>query len=60
MKRNTGFLSLAVALVLAAPLFADGVTLSRNKGKIDVKIDGKLFTSYHFEKVPKPALYPIR
>ena len=60
MKRNTGFLCLAAAVVLSAPLFADGIALSRGSGKIDVKINGKLFTSYHFEKVPKPALYPIR
>ena len=60
MKYNTSFLCLATALVLSSSLLADGVTLSRAKGKIDVKIDGKLFTSYHYEGVPKPALYPVR
>ena len=30
------------------------------QGRVDVQIDGKLFTSYHYEGVPKPALYPVR
>jgi len=60
MKYNTSFLCLATALVLPSSLFADGITLSRDKGKIDVRIGGKLFTSYHYENVPKPALYPVR
>ncbi|HIG81746.1 MAG TPA: hypothetical protein EYQ62_08920 [Verrucomicrobiales bacterium] len=59
MKRTTQFLFLASA-ILTGTLFADGIILSQAKGRIDVKIDGVLFTSYHYEGVPKPALYPLR
>ena len=46
--------------MLTCSLVAEGIILSQAKGRIDVKIDGALFTSYHYEGVPKPALYPIR
>ena len=46
--------------MLTGSLFAEGITLSQAKGRIDVKIDGALFTSYHYQGVPKPALYPVR
>jgi hypothetical protein len=59
MKFIHRFLFVTTAFV-SISLFADGVTLSRGKGRIDVKIDGQLFTSYHYEGVPKPALYPVR
>ena len=60
MKRITGILCLATALLFPSSLFPADITLSQGKGKIDVKIDGKLFTRYTYEGVPKPALYPIR
>ena len=59
MKQITGILLLAAAVLLSPPLLADGVTFTKHQGKIDVKIDGQLFTSYHFENVPKPVLYPL-
>ena len=60
MKRNTGILCLAAALFFPSSLFPADIILSQGKGEIDVKIDGKLFTRYTYEGVPKPALYPIR
>jgi len=59
MKLIHRFLFVTTAL-FSISLFADGITLSQDKGRIDVKIDGQLFTSYHYEGVPKPALYPVR
>ncbi|MDE2679933.1 MAG: PmoA family protein [Verrucomicrobiota bacterium] len=59
MKRLTRFFCLATAM-LTCSLVAEGIILSQAKGRIDVKIDGALFTSYHYEGVPKPALYPVR
>ena len=59
MKLIHRFLFVTTAL-FSISLFADGITLSHGKGRIDVKIDGQLFTSYHYEGVPKPALYPVR
>ena len=59
MKLIHRFLFVNTALV-SIYLFADDITLSQGKGRIDVKIDGTLFTSYHYEEVPKPALYPVR
>lgn len=46
-------------LVTVSPLLADGVTISKEKGKAVVKIDGELFTEYIFEGHSKPILYPI-
>ena len=60
MKRITGILCLAAALFFPSSLFPADIILSQGKGEIDVKIDGKLFTRYTYEGVPKPALYPIR
>ena len=59
MKRLLRFLCLASALP-SISLLADGITLTPADGRIDVKIGGDLFTSYHFRGVPKPALYPVR
>jgi len=59
MKRLLRFLCLASALP-GISLLADGITLAPADGRIDVKIGGDLFTSYHFRGVPKPALYPVR
>ncbi|MBT6449189.1 MAG: PmoA family protein, partial [Verrucomicrobiales bacterium] len=59
MKHSTRFFCLATAM-LTCSLVAEGIILSQAKGRIDVKIDGQLFTSYHYEGVPKPALYPLR
>ena len=55
MKLIFRFLFVATTLACIS-LFADGITLNHGKGRIDVKIDGKLFTSYHYDGVPKPAL----
>ena len=59
MKRITGFLCLAAAILLSPNLSAGGVTITKAKGRYDVKINGQFFTSYHFENVPKPVLYPL-
>ena len=59
MKYNMSFLCLATALVLSSSLFAAGITLSRDKGKIDVKIGGKLFTRYHIGQSNKPFFWPV-
>ena len=59
MKLNLRFLFATTAL-FSISLFADDIALSHGKGRIDVKIDGQLFTSYHYDDVPKPALYPVR
>ena len=50
----------AVSAFLSIFLSADEIILSQAKGRIDVKINGKLFTSYHHQGVPKPTLYPVR
>jgi len=59
MKRSTRFLFLATGM-LTCSLSAEGITLSHAKGRVDVTIGKALFTSYHYEGVPKPALYPVR
>ena len=59
MKRFLRFLCLTSAL-LGISLLADDITLTPTDSRIDVKIGGELFTSYHFQGVPKPALYPVR
>ena len=59
MKQITGILLLAAAVLLSPSLLADGVTFTKHQAKIDVKINGQFFTSYHFENVPKPVLYPL-
>ena len=55
MKRFLRFLCLTSAL-LGISLLADDITLTPTDSRIDVKIGGELFTSYHFQGVPKPAL----
>ena len=59
MKRFLRFLCLTSAL-LGISLLADDITLTPTDSRIDVNIGGELFTSYHFQGVPKPALYPVR
>jgi hypothetical protein len=48
------------AYTLAAGNPPSRVQLNRVENHIDVNVDGKLFTSYHFEPDnPKPYLYPV-
>jgi hypothetical protein len=42
-----------------APLAHAGVELTQEADKVTVKIDGKLFTIYHFTDCRRPYLYPI-
>tara|TARA_B100001123_G_scaffold229024_1_gene257684 strand:+ start:847 stop:1821 length:975 start_codon:yes stop_codon:yes gene_type:complete len=58
--KSIGLLLPAVSAFLSIFLSADEIILSQAKGRIDVKISGKLFTSYHYDGVPKPTLYPVR
>ncbi|MEX2260937.1 MAG: PmoA family protein [Bryobacteraceae bacterium] len=47
-------------LVSAALLAAGGPVLEQRDGKIEVKLDGKLFTGYHYsDRWDKPFLHPI-
>jgi len=44
------------------PFFTEAssrVTIIQGDGKLIVNINGKLFTQYHYNKVPKPVLYPV-
>ena len=51
---------LLVVLALAAPVMAAKVDLVPGENKVDVKIDGKLFTSYQWgDNFTKPYLAPI-
>jgi len=51
---------LAVVFTLAlAPLGLAGVDVKQEADKVTVKIDGKLFTEYHFTNARRPYLYPI-
>ena len=58
--KSTGLLVPVISAFLSIFISADEIILSQAKGRIDVKISGKLFTSYHYEGFPKPALYPVR
>ena len=58
--KSTGLLVPVISAFLSIFISADEIILSQAKGRIDVKISGKLFTSYHYEGLPKPALYPVR
>lgn len=43
--------------LVAAP--ANGVTITKQEGKLRVEINGKHFTDYNFEGAPRPYFYPI-
>ncbi len=58
--KSTGLLVPVISAFLSIFISADEIILSQAKGRIDVKIGGKLFTSYHYEGFPKPTLYPVR
>jgi hypothetical protein len=48
-------------VVVVAPALAANVELIEGKDRVDVKIDGKRFTTYCWgQDVPKPVLVPIR
>jgi hypothetical protein len=38
---------------------ADGVQISQTNGALRVEINGRLFTIYHFQDVPRPYFYPV-
>jgi hypothetical protein len=51
-----------LSVLFFLPLLAtagSGVVITNAKGKLVVKINGKLFTEYHYAGVPKPVLYPV-
>jgi len=53
---------IALLSLLSLPLLAiagGDVSITQGKGKLIVKIDGKLFTEYHYTGIPKPVLYPV-
>ncbi|MBL69006.1 MAG: hypothetical protein CMO74_11250 [Verrucomicrobiales bacterium] len=58
MKRIA--LLLVCAFSQSVTFAGGGVSIVQDKGKVVVKIDGKLFTEYHYTNVPKPVLYPVR
>ena len=37
----------------------DGVQITQANGVLRIEINGKLFTVYHFQNVPKPNFYPV-
>ena len=52
------------ALLLAGCAYADaghsnGVRISQADGKLRVEINGKLFTEYYYQDVPRPYCYPL-
>ena len=57
MKRIV-FLSVLSLLPLLASA-GGGVSITQDEGKLIIKVDGKLFTKYHYTNVPKPVLYPV-
>ena len=38
---------------------ADGVVISQTNGALQVEINGRLFTVYHYQDVPRPYFYPV-
>jgi hypothetical protein len=38
---------------------ADGVQILQLDGKLRVEINGRLFTEYHYQDVPRPYFYPV-
>ena len=57
MKRIALLCVLSLLPLLASA--KDRISITQDKDKLIVKIDGKLFTEYHYNNVPKPVLYPI-
>jgi hypothetical protein len=49
----------ALSITLLAPLSFAGVELTQDADKVTVKIDGKLFTEYHFTNCRRPYCYPV-
>ena len=60
MKRSLRIPGMTLLLLGFSLHAAHDITLSPAKGRVDVKIGDQLFTSYHYEGAPKPALYPVR
>jgi hypothetical protein len=50
---------LALASLTLAPLAFAEVTVKEEADKVTVKIDGQLFTEYHFKGARRPYLYPV-
>lgn len=51
---------LVVGLLAGGPLFADpGVELVQDKDTVRVKLDGQLFTVYHYADADRPYFYPL-
>jgi hypothetical protein len=38
---------------------AEGVQISQDDGKLRIEINGKLFTEYYYQNVPRPFFYPL-
>ena len=51
--------SFLMLLLVASSTFAAEVSLQKHDDKIDVLIDGKLFTSYLIKSGAKPILFPV-
>src|SRR5690348_5935083 len=54
---RSSFIVLCAAIL--TPMAFAGVDLQQEADKVTVKIDGKLFTEYHFENCRRPYLYPV-
>ena len=54
-------LTLAFVFASAAPVYAGGVELKKEGDTVQVSVDGKEFTTYHFgDELPKPFFSPVR
>jgi hypothetical protein len=52
-------LSLGCAGSLSHAADADGVRITQSEGKLQIDINGRLFTVYHYQDVPRPYFYPV-
>jgi hypothetical protein len=63
MRNGLFFLAAGAWLGCAATLHAagdgNGVQITQLEGKLQVSINGRLFTVYHYQDVPRPYFYPV-
>ena len=59
MNHRLAVLMVASATAATAAIGAEGVAITDLDGKLSVKIDGELFTEYHYKDVARPYFYPI-
>ena len=59
MNHRLAVLMVAGAAAATVAMGAEGVAITDLDGKLSVKIDGELFTEYHYKDVARPFFYPI-